>query len=131
MKQELQQALFNDFPDEFQQKKHSMQETCMCWGCECGDGWEPLLRRMCEKIKGFGVEFTQIKEKYGTLRAYYIIKTDAKFTNADYQMVENAIDQAEKESETTCEDCGKEGELRDGGWMRTLCDACEENRFKK
>ena len=31
---------------------------------------------------------------------------------------------AEKESMKTCEDCGKPGCAREGGWTLTLCDDC-------
>ena len=34
------------------------------------------------------------------------------------------IEEAETKSATICEDCGKPGKLRSGGWIRTLCDEC-------
>lgn len=35
---------------------------------------------------------------------------------------------AERESESVCEDCGEPGRLREGGYVLTLCDACEAKR---
>jgi len=32
------------------------------------------------------------------------------------------IREAEAEAGRTCEDCGKPGKLRRGGWVRTLCN---------
>lgn len=62
--------------------------------------------------------FTQIKEKFGTLRVYY---------SGGDEFCEGIIAMAESMSAVTCEDCGVPGKVRDGGWIRTLCDACEEN----
>jgi uncharacterized Zn finger protein (UPF0148 family) len=31
-------------------------------------------------------------------------------------------------SAITCEECGNPGRSRDGGWIRTLCDNCQEGR---
>jgi hypothetical protein len=60
--------------------------------------------------------FTQIKEKYGTLRVYYSGGDD---------FCQGVIDMAESMSSVTCEDCGVPGKAREGGWIRTLCDDCE------
>lgn len=56
----------------------------------------------------------QMKEKYGTLRAYFHNTTDE---------MEELIHEAETLSETTCEQCGKTGKTRiDRGWYYTSCD---------
>jgi len=79
VKSELQQKLFDKYPNLFSQKDLSMRETCMCWGCECGDGWYPILWDMCRRIdevmKQYDVvvSFSQVKEKYGTLRVYHLV----------------------------------------------------------
>lgn len=39
-------------------------------GCDCGKGWHKIMEAVCEKLKGRGVRFTQIKEKFGGLRIY-------------------------------------------------------------
>jgi hypothetical protein len=56
---------------------------------------------------------TQIKEKFGTLRFYY-------FGGDDY--CHGVESMAESMSAVTCEVCGSPGKLRNGGWIRTLCD---------
>jgi len=38
---------------------------------------------------------------------------------------------AENMAAITCEECGKPGELRTGGWMRTLCDEHEAERQER
>lgn len=57
--------------------------------------------------------FLQIKEKFGTLRVY--------LDHADDRIMA-LMDMAERLSEVTCEQCGEPGELRTGGWLKTLCD---------
>ncbi len=78
MKQEtVYDKLMADFPAIFRQRSLPMSETCMCWGCECGPGWEPILRSLCETLSnltynyGIQVEFEQVKEKFGELRIYH------------------------------------------------------------
>lgn len=51
MNNELDEALVRDFPNLYAQREGSMMSTLMCWGFECGDGWEPLLRRCSEKLE--------------------------------------------------------------------------------
>jgi hypothetical protein len=58
----------------------------------------------------------QIKEKMGGLRIYI---------NHGNEKMFQIIRRAEEESFITCEDCGKPGRERFGGWIRTLCDECE------
>lgn len=56
---------------------------------------------------------SQIKEKYGTLRFYLNFGTDKMHEYASY---------AEYLSESTCEECGKQGKLITNGWFYTACD---------
>jgi len=69
----LQDALIKDFPVLFQDVNKPMTQTCMCWGCSCSRGWEPLLRRTFEKLAVLQppVILDQVKEKFGGLRIYY------------------------------------------------------------
>jgi hypothetical protein len=94
------------------------------------DGWRDLLERACVRIRaavqadGGSFQFTQIKEKYGTLRAYW---HGALSPEADAQ-VEEAIDLAEARSASTCEICGEPGRLYGGGWWTTRCAQHAEDR---
>ena len=65
------------------------------------------------------LQFTQIKEKFGTLRAYS--------TGGD-EYCEGVISMATSMSAITCEECGMPGKQRSGAWIRTLCDNCVEAR---
>jgi len=46
-----------------------------------------------------------------------------------YGQIMGAIDMAEAMSYRTCEKCGQPGTERSDGWIRTLCDNCEERRY--
>jgi hypothetical protein len=70
-----------------------------------GEGWAGLVNEAFDKLEKLTdhVVIDQVKEKYGGL---------------------------EVRSFTICEDCGKPGALRGGGWYRTLCDEHAGNRPK-
>ncbi len=40
------------------------------------------------------------------------------------QKAKQIISKYEKLSSTVCETCGEPGQLRQGGWLATLCDNC-------
>jgi hypothetical protein len=131
MREELDKALCEKYPKIFRDRNAPMSETCMCWGFSHGDGWYNIINGLCatiqshvdwaEKRRAWEVEkgqageegyprtphveqvvATQVKEKFGGLRFYY-----------------------------NGEECGKPGELRTGGWMRTLCDEHEAERQER
>jgi hypothetical protein len=130
MRQELDEALVRDFPNLYADRHNN--KTPFCWGFECGDGWEPLIRKLSQEVEAIIVAMPekerkkfrvkQVKEKFGTLRFYMGVAHDA---------IRAAIDRAEQESAQTCEDCGKPGKVRSGGWISVLCDEHEAERKKK
>ena len=116
------QELIKKHPKIFRQKDLPMTHTAMCWGIECGPGWYHLIDELCDQLQHMTdnrdhpqVEFIQVKEKFGTLRVYTSGESDLQF---------EIIRIFEDLSGRTCESCGKPGELRNGGWMTTLCDDC-------
>ena len=138
MKQELQQQLYDKYPELFSNKDKSIMESCMGWGIECGDGWYDILSSLCWMIKQqednirsqteykqqkdvtytsdyYPVKFDQIKEKFGGLRVY--------FTGGD-SYIEGLVSMAESFSYKICEVCGERGKPNKGGWISTLCDKC-------
>ncbi|MFC3693244.1 hypothetical protein ACFOWB_13555 [Chenggangzhangella methanolivorans] len=103
------QRMVADFPELF----------APGFGFECLGGWRFLLREMCKRIMLLAPEdrewtmFSQVKEKFGTLRAYH----------AGGPRVDEIVDWAEEASERTCDVCGRPGSLRNsGGWYATRCD---------
>lgn len=68
------------------------------------------------------VTVAQIKEKFGGLRFYY---------DGGDEQVSGMVRMAEAWAGRTCEECGKPGKQRGGGWIQTLCDEHEEERQRK
>ena len=83
-----------------------------------GKGWHALIDRLYD-AKPEDVRVTDVKEKFGGLRFY---------VGAAPEEYDDLIIEAEEESYTICERCGKPGELRPGGWIYTLCDDCEADK---
>ena len=122
---EKEKFLFEKYPQLFRDKDLPMTHTAMCWGIECGSGWYDILDELCEKIQthceenGYDdVMFSQIKEKYGTLRVDVNFGSDEIY---DY------IEEAEEKSSHVCELCGsKRGKLYDDfGWLSVRCKKCK------
>lgn len=68
------------------------------------------------------VVFTQMKEKFGMLRAYHDGGDDYVF---------GVVDAAEEMSSFTCEVCGNLGTMNSSGWIKCLCDKHREERNKR
>jgi len=51
VKKELQEKLYNKYPKLFYQKDLPMQQTCMCWGIECGNGWYTIIDNACRLLQ--------------------------------------------------------------------------------
>lgn len=131
MKTELQNKLFEKYPKIFRQKDLPMEDTCMCWGIECGDGWYDLINNLCFTLQ-FNtdnnnnypqVEAVQVKEKFGSLRFYYWISNEG--SERHYGNIEGRICFAESLSTTICEHCGtNQNVTQTEGWISTVCEDC-------
>jgi hypothetical protein len=152
MDAELQNQLYEKYPDLFSNRNKSRMESCMCWGCEVGNGWYELLSSVCWRIsqhekniedhkkylakqnkdiqKDLGVEIL------GDEPEYFPVKFDQVkekfgglriyFTGGD-DYVEGVIGMAEEYSYKVCEVCGNKGTPNKGGWITTLCESCRNN----
>lgn len=127
MKKELDEALCRDFPNLFRNRHAKPVKTAFCWGFECGDGWEPLIRELAGKLEPLIAAIpekqrkkyaaSQVKEKFGGLRFYLTMGTDEMFA---------LTQEAEERSYKICEPCGAPGCVRQGSWIRVRCDGCSE-----
>jgi hypothetical protein len=132
MREELDNALCVKYPKIFAQRNLPMNETAMCWGFCCGDGWYDILNSLCSQIqhhidwkqeqkekynRGEGcvqVVAVQVKEKFGGLRFYY---------DGGDDVIDGMVRMAESWASRTCETCGEKGEHRvSGGWHYVACD---------
>lgn len=50
MNRGLDDQLCRDFPEIFRDRLADPRTTAICFGLECGDGWEPLIRSLCERL---------------------------------------------------------------------------------
>jgi hypothetical protein len=91
---------------------------------DVGPGWREIVLELAAKIdaKWDHVHALQIKEKFGGLRVYWCIDGELYDVDECSIAVSALVKEAEKKAWKTCEACGKPGELRRGGWMKTLCD---------
>ncbi len=82
-----------------------------------GAGWHDLVDKLIDDLFEVGWDgmILQIKEKFGGLRFYIGCGTQEMF---------DLIEDAEDKSITICEECGRPGTLRNGGWLVTRCDDC-------
>ncbi|MBC7750765.1 MAG: hypothetical protein H7Z73_03465 [Candidatus Saccharibacteria bacterium] len=126
--------LYESFPFLYGDHDKPMTQTLMCWGFEYGDGWFDLIFNLSKAIEqeaeksgltrssDLWPRAEQVKEKFGTLRFYV-----ANGSKPIYDL----IAKAEAKSEHTCEECGLPGKTREGGWVHTTCQVCEELRNNK
>lgn len=129
-------TLVADFPILYGQRHGDLHETAMCWGFEVGNGWERIIRDLSLNLEFLNertpvwVEAIQVKEKFGTLRFYVSFRDAGPRQDARWwgDIVFALTDEAEMRSMFVCEECGGYGTRREGGWIRTLCDACWEKR---
>lgn len=147
MDQELQNNLYNKYPEFFSNKDKDIKSSCMAWGCECGNGWYEILSSLCWMIKqhednkrwqkewedkknqeikdsmGFSIE--------GTTQEYFPVKFDQikekygglriYFSGGD-DYVEGLVSMAEAISYKICEICGNKGEANKNGWISVRCE---------
>ncbi|MBR4315647.1 MAG: hypothetical protein IKP65_01565 [Alphaproteobacteria bacterium] len=98
---ELYENMIKQYPILFCQRNKSMQETCMCWGIEAGDGWYKPLNELCSYLEILNntfypkykvrIQADQVKEKYGELRFYYSIIVDPGFFLKSIMNIANFI----------------------------------------
>lgn len=133
MREDLEQQLYERYPIIFKDHQIPMQ---------CGDGWYGILDCMFGRMQAHiigrqksivwatrqqeigkldgqipprveAVIPQQIKEKFGTLRVYY---------NGGDDAIHGISAMAEAMSSIICEECGNSGTIRNGTWVRTLCN---------
>lgn len=122
--------LLTKFPEHF--KDHS--------DVSIGPGWVDLVEDLVYEVRDFlskhnmpynTFTFTQVKEKFGGLRAYYNLEhIDDSYNELDDKLYD-LVRLYESKSYTICENCAQPGSVtKDKGWILTLCESCKkkENR---
>lgn len=122
--------LYTAYPKLFRQKNLPSTESCMYWGIQCGDGWLSLIEKLSEVLAPIdGVEYSQIKEKFGLLRIS--LDFDDTVSSVVRDQCLHAVGMYEMLSCNVCEKCGADGIRRtDLSWISTLCDTHYNEREK-
>lgn len=61
MRKELDEALCAKYPLIFADRNKPMNQTAMCWGFECGDGWYNIIDTLCALLTS---KYNQAKDSY-------------------------------------------------------------------
>jgi hypothetical protein len=80
MKLELDKLLCEKYPKMMVNRNKNMQETCMCWGFECGDGWFNILNQLMGSIQHH-IDWKEKQRKWAI--DYNEMATQAKSGNFD------------------------------------------------
>lgn len=109
-------------------------------GDQVGPGWwEDLLSAFeqislaMEQAPGYKFRVAQIKEKFGSIRFYYDIHKmgedeeawplpDDEVRDKLHEQIRLIVVELENTTQHKCEECGEPGEMRNNGWIKTLCD---------
>ena len=96
MKQELDKLLCEKYPKMMVNRNKPMQETCMCWGFECGNGWFNILDQLMSNIQHH-IDWKEKQRQYAM--DYNEMAAQAKTGNFDLfeKRMESVVDQAYKE----------------------------------
>jgi hypothetical protein len=156
MDQELQDKLFEKYPQLFSNRTKSPMESCMSWGIGCNNGWYELLSSLCWRIfqhekniedrkKYLASKNQDIQQDFGIKiegdepEEYHPVKFDqvkekfgglrVYFTGGD-DYVDGVVGMAEEYSYKVCEVCGNAGKPNKGGWITTLCDGCRRMTYE-
>ncbi len=82
MNKELDEKLCRTYTDIFRERSFPVEDSAMGMGFSHDDGWHGLLVGLCAELAGVqkatGIEVIakQVKEKFGTIRFYYMLKFD-------------------------------------------------------
>jgi hypothetical protein len=64
VRKELDEALCARYPLVFRDRHENMQNTAMCWGFDCGDGWYNIIDTLCGMLTS---EYRGAKSRYDHL----------------------------------------------------------------
>jgi hypothetical protein len=134
MRKELQETLYESFPKLFERRHLPKQETAMCYGISCGDGWFPIIYNLCEVIQSkidqanFSYESALKRQEeevfeeektssfgYRPMKQVYVDQLKSKFDGMRFYLHEyncdpfvvGAIAMAERQSRWVCQHCGE------------------------
>lgn len=149
MRRELEERLCEDFPDLFRQYSYSKGSYYALY-IACGDGWEPIIRRLSERIKNIVETIVKSHRNHGNMEISAEIQdrksvdggSKIRLTRRDFRFMyikekygtlhlslsqstpelEEAMNQARQESRCTCETCGRPGKFGGPSCSMVFCN---------
>lgn len=119
-----------DDEDRMQRMRPVLDRIPEEWGRYLpGPGWDDLLLQLDSTVGALDPDYKilQAKEKFGTLRFYPQLSED--LSDSRRELIHSVIGGVELLSEITCEECGAhDARQRNEGWIKTLCDNCNDER---
>ena len=95
MKKELDEYLCKVYPKMMVNRNLHMNETCMCWGFECGDGWFQILNQLMgniqhhidwkEKQRKWAIEYNEMAAQCKAGNFDLFEEANKSLTNQDYK----------------------------------------------
>jgi hypothetical protein len=95
MKQELDKLLCEKYPKMMVNRNKPMQETCMCWGFECGNGWFNILDQLMGNIQHH-IDWKEKQRKWAIDYNYLAAQCKAGNFNAFEEANKNLTDEEYK-----------------------------------
>lgn len=119
---EIDEAFRNKFIHQFKLIERPSQISI-------GKGWYPLMAKLCQEVDDFfgadlgfpmhNFAWVQIKEKFGSLRAYY---TTDQLLGTGPEKLSRLVEKYEVMSSNVCEVCGEHAVLSNAaGLLTTRC----------
>lgn len=155
MRRGLEECLCEDFPDLFRQYSYS-KGSYYALHITCGDGWEPIIRRLSERITRIVETIIESHQYSGDTEIPAEMEDQKKaeggsrtcLTRRDFRFMyikekygilhlslsqqtpalEEAMNEARQESRSTCESCGRPGTFGPGGPSRRVV-LCSHHGF--
>ena len=115
---------------DWQQELNNKRLASGGWyGCIVNDGWKDIVLKTDAQLAFMDPDYkiNQVKEKFGTLRYYF----ETEKVGIELEIMYAIASYAERLSASTCERCGRYGELCGESWVVTLCTKCDEERILK
>lgn len=82
MKEQYDDYLCRTYPKLYKERRMSMQQTCMCWGFEVGDGWFNILNGLSSAIQCHINHRTRERWRIRKeIRKYAAMSAEAKLKN--------------------------------------------------
>lgn len=126
---------YNDVEPWREKESGWMEDLPEGWGDVIHEGLKHIDKILGDNDAKERLCIEQVKEKWGTLRFYFIVLDADGLATYDEPWIaelERAVHDMEDETGKVCCFCGTRDNLAwHGGWVHLACDACEKERTRR